>query len=321
MEKTANSPSGRLGRHTMQAEGEKQFRVLIVDNDSDNIALLSDLLKNDYAVTVANTGAEALKRAEEEKPDMILLDALLPDADGFDLLLNMQTRDETREAPVIFVTGLSSVEHEEKGLTLGAVDYIAKPYNNAIIRARVEAHLKIVKQIRSIQRMGFIDALTDIPNRRYFDVRIKEEWRRASRRRSSLSLLMLDVDKFKRYNDRYGHPQGDILLQFVGKTLTSCIHRPTDMAARLGGEEFAVILGDTDRNGSLVVAENIRAAIEAGKIPYTDMNGVVSDTSITVSVGINCLAPGPDLLIREFIQGADRNLYIAKDSGRNRVAG
>jgi diguanylate cyclase (GGDEF)-like protein len=132
---------------------------------------------------------------------------------------------------------------------------------------------------------------------------------------------MLDVDKFKNYNDTYGHPQGDLLLQFVGKTLKSCIHRPTDMAARIGGEEFAVILADTDRNGALVVAEHIRAAIEAGRVPYTDVNGVVRDTSVTVSIGVNSLVPGPELLINEFIQGADRNLYTAKETGRNRVVG
>ena len=246
---------------------------------------------------------------------------LLPDTNGFDLLLNLKAMDEARDAPVIFITGLSSVEDEEKGLMLGAVDYITKPFNNAIVRARVGTHLKIVKQLRTIEQMGMLDALTDIPNRRSFDARMRDEWRRTWRRQSPLSLLMLDVDKFKVYNDTYGHPQGDLLLQFVGKTLTSCIHRPTDMAARIGGEEFAVILGDTDRNGALVGAENIRAAIEAGSVPYTAMNGAVSATSVTVSIGINSLVPGPELLINEFIQAADKNLYVAKESGRNRVAG
>jgi diguanylate cyclase (GGDEF)-like protein len=302
-------------------EEEEKFRILIVDGDSVTITLLSEILEKDHTIAFAQTGADALKRAEEDKPDLILLDVLLPDTNGFDLLLNLKSMDKTRDAPVMFITGLSSVEDEEKGLMLGAVDYITKPFNNAIVRARVGTHLKIVRQIRTIERLGMLDALTEIPNRRSFDTRLRDEWRRTWRRQSPLSLLMLDVDKFKAYNDAYGHPQGDLLLQFVGKTLVSCIRRPTDMAARIGGEEFAVILGDTDRTGALVVAENIRSAIESGRVSYTDMNGVVSDTSATLSIGINSLVPGPELLINEFIQGADKNLYIAKESGRNRVAG
>ncbi|MDR3122422.1 MAG: diguanylate cyclase [Treponema sp.] len=305
----------------MQAEREEKFRILIVDGDSVTSGLLSEILEKDYAIVFAQTGAAALKRAEEERPDLILLDVLLPDTNGFELLLRLKTLDETRDAPVIFITGLSSVEDEEKGLILGAVDYIAKPFNNAIVRARVGTQLKIVKQMRTIERMGLIDALTDIPNRRAFNARVKDEWRRAWRRRSPISLLMLDVDNFKAYNDTYGHPQGDMLLQFVGKTLKACTHRPTDMVARIGGEEFAVILGDTDRNGALVVAENIRSAIEAGRVSYTDMSGVVSDTLVTVSIGTSSLVPGPELRINEFIQQADKNLYIAKKSGKNKVVG
>ncbi|MDR1250358.1 MAG: diguanylate cyclase [Treponema sp.] len=303
----------------MQAEEEEKFRILIVNSDSVNIALLSEVLEKDYAITFAQTGAAALKRAEETKPDMILLDVLLPDANGFDLFLNLKTLDEDRESPVIFTANFSNAEDEEKGLMLGAVDYIAKPFNNAVIRARVGTQIKIIKQIRTIERLGFIDALTDIPNRRCFDIRIRDEWRRTWRRQSSLSILMLDVDKFKVYNDSYGHPQGDKLLQFVGKTLTSCIHRSTDMAARMGGEEFAIILGDTNSDGAAVVAENIRSAIEKGRVPHTDFEGIVYDTSVTVSIGINSLVPGPELLINEFIQKADKNLYVAKETGRNRV--
>jgi diguanylate cyclase (GGDEF)-like protein len=305
----------------MQGEEEERFRVLIVNSDSVNIALLSEVLEKDHAIAFAQTGAEALKQAEEEKPDLILLDLFLPDTNGFDLFLNLKTMSEARDAPVIFTAGSPNVEDEEKGLILGAVDYIAKPFNKAVVRARVETQLKIVKQIRTIERLGLIDALTDIPNRRCFDMRIRDEWRRTWRRQSSLSVLMLDMDKFKNYNDSYGHPQGDRLLQFVGKTLASCIHRPTDMAARMGGEEFAVILGDTNRYGGMVVAENIRSAIEAGRVPYTDLEGVVSDTSVTVSIGVNSLVPGPELLVNEFIQEADKNLYIAKESGRNKVVG
>jgi diguanylate cyclase (GGDEF)-like protein len=305
----------------MRAEGEEKFRVLIVDSDSAAVGLLRSLLKKDYAIACAKTGADALKQAEGKKPDLILLGATLPDTNGFDLLLNLKAMDQARNALVIFLAASPNVEDEEKALMLGAVDYIAKPFHNAILRARVATHLKIVKQIHAIERLGLLDVLTDIPNRRSFDARLRDEWRRTWRRQSPLSLLMLDVDNFKVYNDTYGHPQGDLLLQFVGRTLKACIRRPTDMAARIGGEEFAVILGDTDRDGALVVAENIRAAIEAGRIPCRDSKGALSDTSITASIGINSLVPGPELLINEFIRVADQNLYAAKAAGRNRVVG
>jgi diguanylate cyclase (GGDEF)-like protein len=134
-------------------------------------------------------------------------------------------------------------------------------------------------------------------------------------------MLMLDVDKFKNYNDTYGHPQGDLLLQFVGKTLIACLRRTSDMAARYGGDEFAVLLGDTDAAGAAVVAEQIRAAIEAGRVPRVGPDGSMADTSVTVSIGINALVPSLDAEMGDFVQGADQNLYIAKDTGRNRVVG
>jgi diguanylate cyclase (GGDEF)-like protein len=302
-------------------EEQEEFRILIVNSDDATTAQLKELLGKDYAVVASKTGAGALEQAEAHKPDLVLLDVLLPDTNGFDLLLNLKTLEATRGAAAMFIAGQSCVEDEEKGFTLGAVDYIAKPFNGAILRARVGTHLKILSQIRAIERMGLLDALTDIPNRRSFDQRLQDEWRRAWRRQSPLSLLMLDVDKFKVYNDTYGHPQGDRLLQFVGKALVSCVRRPTDMAARIGGEEFAVILGETCRDGALVVAEHIRAVIEAGRVPCVDSGGLVSDTRITVSIGVNSLTPGPDLELGEFIRGADKNLYAAKESGRNKVIG
>jgi diguanylate cyclase (GGDEF)-like protein len=161
-----------------------------------------------------------------------------------------------------------------------------------------------------------IDALTDIPNRRLFDMRIKDEWRRTCRNESWLSMLMLDIDKFKNYNDTYGHPQGDVLLQFVGKTLQANMKRSSDLAARLGGEEFGVLLPDTQMKGALAVAEHIRADIEAGVIMDTSTG---NPTSITVSIGVTSLIPPKDGQISDFIQQADKNLYIAKTTGRNKV--
>jgi diguanylate cyclase (GGDEF)-like protein len=292
----------------------KKFHILIVDDENANIAVISEILRGEYAVSAAKTGQAALKMVIEDKPDLILLDILMPDMNGFEVLAKLQEMDGT--IPVIFISGLASVDDEEKGLKLGAVDYISKPFINAIVKARVGTHIKIINQMRTIERLGMIDALTDIPNRRFFDMRIEEEWRRTCRRKTYLSMLMIDVDKFKVYNDTYGHPQGDLLLKSLAKSLTVNLRRPSDIAARFGGEEFAVLLADTDVSGALIVAENIRATIKAEIVPRASTG---EPTSVTVSIGVNSLIPTMDLRISEFIEQADKNLYAAKAAGRNRV--
>lgn len=219
-----------------------KFTILIVDDERSNIDVLMHILKPDYGVRIAKSGSSALKVAREHQPDLILLDVLMPDMSGFDVLRELKESDQTRHIPAIFVTGLSKVEDEERGFHAGAVDYIVKPFNHAIVKARVETHLKIIKQMRMIERLGMIDALTDIANRRSFDNQLLIEWRRAIRENACISLLILDVDHFKRYNDTHGHPQGDRLLQSLGRIIAGSLKRSTDLGARLGGEEFAVIL-------------------------------------------------------------------------------
>ncbi|MDR0857526.1 MAG: diguanylate cyclase [Oscillospiraceae bacterium] len=293
-------------------------RILIVDDENANIAVLREILRKDYAVSAVKTGQAAVKSALDDNPDLILLDILMPDMDGFEVLAQLKSTELTRNIPVIFITGLSGIDDEAKGLTLGAVDYITKPFNNSIVLARVGAHVKIIRQMRIIEHLGMTDALTDIPNRRFFDIRIDEEWRRMSRSNSPLSMLMLDVDKFKVYNDTYGHPQGDLLLKYVAKSLTANLRRPSDIAARIGGEEFAVILADTDLTGALTVAENIRAMIEAGVVPDASTGEA---TSVTVSIGVHSLVPGADSDSASLLSEADKNLYTAKSTGRNKVVG
>lgn len=265
---------------------------------------------------MAKSGSAALKRAQSQKPDLILLDIMMPDMDGFEVLTELKSCDDTRHIPVIFITGLARVEDEEKGFLLGAVDYIVKPFKNSIVKARVRTHLRIVRQIRTIERLGMIDALTDIPNRRSFDQRLDQEWSRAMRDRAPLSLLMLDVDNFKIYNDTYGHPQGDVLLQSLAQVLTTTLQRPADFAARIGGEEFAVLLPATDLHGALAVAEDLRKNVEALQIP--DVNND-SFTSVTISLGAASVIPDVSNPLSDFVSRADEALYAAKNSGRNRV--
>ncbi|MDR3249353.1 MAG: diguanylate cyclase [Treponema sp.] len=295
---------------------EEQFNILIVDSDDSNQATLGEILQTEHHVEFAQSGEEAIAKAVERRPDLILLNLTLPDISGFDLLLKFKEMDEAREIPVILLTGIASITDEEKGLRLGAMDYLTRPFHSAVVQARVRIQLEIVKHIRTIERLGMIDALTDIPNRRFFDMRIKEEWRRTWRHRSSMSMLMVDVDQFKIYNDSYGHPQGDHLLKNIARILTENLHRPSDMAARLGGDEFAVLLGDTDTAGAIRVAESIRQSIEKGVV-HTPQG---ESTTVTVSIGIGTANPTMDMEIADFIQQVDDHLYIAKDKGRNQVS-
>lgn len=293
-----------------------RFSILIVDDERSNLDVLMHILKPDYGVRIAKSGTSALKVARDCQPDLILLDVIMPDMTGFEVLKDLKESDLTRHIPVIFVTGLARVEDEERGFQAGAVDYIVKPFNPSIVKARVNTHLKIIKQMRTIERLGMIDALTDIANRRSFDNQFSIEWRRAMREGSSIGLLVIDADHFKQYNDAHGHPQGDLMLQTLARSLAGSLHRSTDLAARIGGEEFAVILPGTDLAGALLVAETMRMRIGDTTVPCQHCG---RDTSLTISIGAAAMTPTvedkPDVLMAR----ADAKLYEAKMGGRNRV--
>jgi diguanylate cyclase (GGDEF)-like protein len=298
------------------AENGDKYRILAVDDEKSNLMVLSGILSADYSIFTAKTGEEALSRAAEDPPDLILLDILLPGIDGFEVLRRLKASPDTRMIPVIIITGLQSDKDEERGLLLGAVDYIAKPFKNAIVIARVKTHIQIVHQFRMIERLGLIDPLTNIPNRRCFDDRMGIEWRRAVREGKRLSFLMMDVDKFKNYNDTWGHPQGDALLKAVSRIFAAAARRPGDLAARVGGEEFGVILPDADLKAAVKVAEDIRSRVERCRIPAADGK---TETHTTISIGVASLIPAPGMLVSDFISTADRRLYAAKEGGRNRI--
>lgn len=295
----------------------ERFKVLIVDDDTSNLNILNHILKPQYKVYVAKSGEQAIKRAHEDLPDLILLDVLMPDKDGYEVLIELKNSDQTRMIPVIFITGLIGVENEEKGFFLGAVDYITKPFNNSIVLARVRTHLQIVRQIRTIERLCMIDALTDIPNRRSFDDGMDLEWNRSIRERMPISLLFIDVDHFKAYNDTYGHPQGDILLQTLAREIQSTLRRVTDRVFRYGGEEFTVILPNTSYPAAPNVAEGIRGNVAQTKIASVNTGEV---TNITVSIGVASALPKVGDKLSEFIQIADDAMYESKTAGRNRVS-
>lgn len=294
---------------------ESKSRVLVVDDEMLNLHVLYNTLKEEYTVFTANSGEKALEKARDEKVDLILLDVVMPGMDGFDVLVKLKESNDTRNIPVIFITGLASAKDETKGLFLGAVDYIVKPFNTDIVRARVKTHLKILKQMRLIESLGMIDSLTDLANRRRFDQQIRIEWARATRERTYISLLMMDVDNFKSYNDTYGHPVGDALLQTLGRTFKEKAKRTTDLVARIGGEEFAVVLPGADLEGAVLVGENIRLAVEGLGVP----SGFDPEKPVTISIGAAAIIPDKDNRIEDFIKSCDELLYTAKKTGRNKL--
>jgi len=294
---------------------DEKHKILIVDDETVNIRALSQALLPEYTVYMARDGKMAIEVAKKVIPDLILLDIIMPDMSGYEVITELKNSDITMEIPVIFITGMSSVEDEEKGFLLGAVDYITKPFNNTIVRVRVRQHLQILRQLRMIKRLGVIDPLTDIPNRRGFNERLEVEWSHAIRDKNTLSILMIDIDHFKRYNDTYGHPQGDTLLQTIAGIFRQTLVRSTDYVARWGGEEFVVLLPGTNIDGAMKIAERIRS--DVADMVVTCADG--SDTYVTVSIGVHSQSPEPDDLTNDFVTKADRALYVAKEFGRNKV--
>jgi len=296
----------------------KRNSILIVDDEKSNILALTDILNKEYKVYAVIDSREAVETAEEDLPDVILLDVIMPEMDGYEVIAALKRSKKARDIPVIFITGLDSIEAEEKGLALGAADYIPKPFHAPIVKMRVQNQMKILEQYRIIERLSLLDQLTELPNRRSFEARLNTEWARAQRLKTPISILMIDIDKFKGYNDIYGHQQGDRALVAVAEMFMQVLKRPGDFAARWGGEEFIVLLSDTKAEGAMDVAEQLRSAMEVMSIPYSD-GRMTRVTRVTLSVGVNTLIPGQDSTIDAFIRGADAALYEAKAKGRNQI--
>jgi len=296
-------------------ENQGKNSVLIVDDELLNLKTLRHILHEDYTIYPAKDGSEAIEMATVNIPDLILLDIIMPGMNGYEVLAGLKGNGSTRHIPVIFITGLDSKADEEKGLSMDAVDYIGKPFSSAIIKLRVKNQIQIINQIRTIEQLSNMDQLTQIPNRRSLDQQILAEWGRAIREQFPLSLLIVDVDNFKVYNDTYGHLQGDFVLKTVAETIVKTLQRAGDFAARYGGEEFCILLPGADIEGGMKVAELVREAVQSLIIPCDDG----SSSKVTISVGVHSLIPKITDTIPELIAKADDALYRAKESGRNCV--
>lgn len=287
--------------------------ILVVDDERINRSVLADLFQDECRVLLAKDGQTALRRAAEEKVSLILLDASMPEMDGYEVLRRLTADERTENIGVIFVTGQTEAEDEERGLLLGAVDYITKPIRPLLVRARVRNHLKLVQQREELERLSLQDALTGIPNRRSFDHAFDQACRHTNRSGNPFGLAMIDVDHFKLYNDLYGHGAGDEALRKVATVLAAAARRPYDMAARYGGEEFMLLLSSGDDFAGIL--EKIRTEIA--------LLGIVHEASEVGRLTISCggvIASVEDARNPEDLLAlADGALYQAKKNGRNEV--
>jgi diguanylate cyclase (GGDEF)-like protein len=293
--------------------------ILIVDDIPENIWMLEESLMADYRIKIALSGKAAFDMMDKHGlPDLILLDVMMPDMDGYEVCNRLKQDPVTSGIPVIFVTALNETDDEERGLKLGAADYITKPFNLPIAKARIKNHINFKLMTDTLKSMAWLDGLTGIPNRRRFDEVMEAEWKRAQRTGTQLSVILVDVDHFKDFNDHYGHIAGDSCLKMVASTLASSVTRAGDLVARFGGEEFALLTPGTSTDGVRLLAERLRSNIEKQHILHECSS---ASSWVTISAGYASVIPSkngsPSMLLEE----ADQMLYCAKKLGRNRVHG
>jgi diguanylate cyclase (GGDEF)-like protein len=305
---------------------QTRANILVVEDSRTQADALSAVLAREgHRVSVAGDGREAIRRVRTEPPDLVFLDLVLPDMDGLEVLRIIKARAEEAFTPVILLSARSDLDSRVTGLRIGADDFLAKPFADAEVLARAGAMLRIKSlqdQLRNakaeLERLSVTDGLTGLFNRRYFNTRLHQEFQRAQRYSDPVSLMMLDIDHFKKVNDTYGHPFGDVVLKGTAELVRASVRDP-DICARYGGEEFAIILPKTHLAGALVVAERVWRELGLKRYPLDakDQTPGKKELKATASIGLSFFPSkditNPDLLVKY----ADEALYRAKREGRN----
>lgn len=289
-------------------------RILIADDTPYNLKVLSAVLsQHNYHIILAHNGLETLTLAVTEIPDLILLDIMMPGMDGIEACQRLKQDPNTWDIPIIFLTAKSEDDDIIRGLELGAADYITKPFNPKILLARVRTHLSLRQKTKELQEFAHKDGLTLIANRRRFDHFLETEWQRCLRTQTPLSLIMIDIDFFKNYNDTYGHLQGDEILKLTAKTLEQVVSGTPYLVARYGGEEFAIILSNTSLENAIGIAA--KAHFEIANLNIAHKNSKLK--KLTASFGIATILPSEQTTSKDLINTADTRLFRAKENGRN----
>lgn len=297
---------------------ENRATILIVDDMSTNLMMLSDILKDDYKIKISKTGEKAIELCKNLDIDLVLLDIEMPLMNGYEVCKNLKNYEKTKNIPIIFVSAKNSEEDEEYGLNLGAIDYISKPFSKVIIKARVKNQIKLKQKTELLEKLSNYDGLTNIKNRRYFDDRLTQVYKDSKIKNTNLALMMIDIDFFKPYNDNYGHGKGDEALKIVAKTLENSIlntlDRPNDLVARYGGEEFVVLLSNIDLKELEEISNRLVKAIRDANIEHK-FSKVAS--YLTISLGAVLYKSSNDLSIASIMKSADEALYEVKQKSRD----
>ena len=265
----------------------EDFSILVVSEKISDLNVMARILEPAYRVRTGTCGKDETLSGGE-RPDIILLDADMADADSFETLFFLKEHDDTRDIPVIMITDRTNHESEARWLFLGAVDHIAKPFVSSIVMSKIKNQIQTIRHMRTIKFAGGIDPLTELPDRAAFERQLDVEWKRGVVEQTDLSLVVMDIDMFRNFNELYGYPQGNTALQLTAETIGRTLKRKSDFIARLGNDEFGIILPNTDYEGAMLVAESIRQNIESMEIPTVDHT---AKTRITVSIGAAAASP------------------------------
>lgn len=295
---------------------DKKYTILCIDDESSNLKVLVSIFQDNYKVVVCKQANKALQLALETLPDLILLDVVMPESSGFDLIKVIKQQPNLKHIPVIFITGLQSPEDEETGLNLGACDYIQKPFNYGIVRARVNSQLEIIRQRQLLERFAHFDSLTEIPNRRKWESDSQLQWQFSIEQQQPLVMGIVDIDFFKRYNDSYGHQQGDIVLRKVANAIRRVLYDVGGDIYRCGGEEFYFYLPVHKETRVEMILAECSDAVSAMEIQHQSSE---ASSILTVSIGAVQVSARLGLDLKRVIAQADDKLYQVKQSTRNAV--
>lgn len=290
--------------------------ILIIDDSVDTIRLLSGMLKDQGQILFATSGETGIRLARERKPQLILLDVEMPGMSGYEVCAVLKADPGTAGCSVIVITAHTGVDSEVAALASGAEDYITKPFNPPVVRARVQTHLRLQQHYHLLLQLANQDGLTGLYNRRFFDEALASEFERHRRQKMPLGLILIDIDHFKAYNDRYGHQGGDECLKRVAAAIAATTRRPGEIVARYGGEEFVIILphtgaDDLQKHGDWICKQVLALNLEHQSSTTADR--------VTISAGLACVVPDQSGSIQQLIAAADQALYRAKSAGRNRA--
>ena len=305
------------------------MKVLVAEDTKSNLCFIEAcILEAGFEVITASDGIEALEKFEEHQPDLVLFDVIMPRMDGIEAArqIRSQTSNHKKRIPIIFISAMNNDADVVKGLEVGGDDYICKPVSQVVLNAKLRATQRVYAMQHELdeanKKLKLIvdyDALTGLANRRKFNDQLLREWKRAHRAEQPLSLCICDVDYFKQYNDHYGHQAGDDALVAVAQCLEKSIKRPGDLVTRYGGEEFAIILPDTDMSGAMTIIERARQQLESLALEHK--KSAITDV-VTMSAGVTSVFACDEdvsLGIRQLLKTADNALYESKAQGRNRV--